>query len=60
MAAKRREARGLTKCTDESALIRCVAGPGEVREEVWTDRDGNVVRYNLTFINHHLFPRDNG
>ena len=60
MAPKPAEARKLWKCTDESALIRCAAGPGEVREEVWKDGDGRVVRYNLAFINHHLFAGDNG
>ena len=31
-----------------------------IREEMWEDADGNVVRYNLAFINFHLFSRDNG
>ena len=48
------------KVTDESAVIRCVAGDGLIREEVWKDGNGNVVRFNLTFINFHLFAGDNG
>jgi hypothetical protein len=48
------------KVTDESAAIRCVAGDGLIREEVWKDVGGNVVRYNLAFINFHLFAGDNG
>jgi len=31
-----------------------------IREEMWEDAEGNVVRYNLAFINFHLFSRDNG
>jgi hypothetical protein len=31
-----------------------------VGEEVWEDSEGRVVRFNLAFINFHLFPRDNG
>jgi hypothetical protein len=31
-----------------------------IREERWEDSEGNVVRYNLAFINFHLFSRDNG
>jgi hypothetical protein len=31
-----------------------------IREEVWKDADGNVVRFNLAFINYHLFAGDNG
>jgi hypothetical protein len=48
------------KVTDEVATIGCVAGDGLIREEVWEDTAGQVVRYNLAFINFHLFKRDNG
>jgi len=48
------------KVIDESAVVRCLAGDGAVREEVWVDVEGMVVRYNLAFINFHLFGRDNG
>jgi hypothetical protein len=49
-----------TKVTDELAAIRCTAGIGAIREEVWKDADGKVVRYNLAFINFELFSGDNG
>ncbi len=48
------------KVTDESAIIRCAVGVGELREEVWIDASGKEVRYNLAFINHHLHAKDNG
>jgi hypothetical protein len=48
------------KVTNESAAIRCVTGDGLIREEVWKDAGGNVFRYNLAFINFHLFAGDNG
>ena len=48
------------KATDESAAIRCVAGDGLIREEMWEDAKGNAVRYNLAFVNFHLFSGDNG
>ncbi len=48
------------KVTDEAAAIRCAAGDGAIREEVWKDEEGSVVRYNLAFINFHLFAGDNG
>lgn len=35
-------------------------GNGKVRREAWADQHGNVTRYNLAFINHRLFQRDNG
>jgi len=31
-----------------------------IREEMWEDAEGNVVRYNLAFINFHLYSGDNG
>jgi hypothetical protein len=48
------------KVTDEIAAIRCIVGDGLIREEVWKDGDGRVVRYNLAFINFQLFAADNG
>jgi hypothetical protein len=50
----------LEKVTDESSVIRCMAGDGLIRIEEWKDGSGKVVRFNLAFINFHLFPRDNG
>ena len=48
------------KVTDEIASIGCAAGDGLIREEVWKDSSGRIVRYNLAFINFHLFAEDNG
>jgi hypothetical protein len=48
------------KVTDEVAAVGCIAGDGLIREEVWKDAAGRVVRYNLAFINFHLFAKDNG
>ena len=52
--------RSLRKTKDEVAFITCASGPGLLREEVWEDNSGTVVRYNLAFINHFLYPKDNG
>jgi hypothetical protein len=54
--AKRR----LRKVIDEVSPVRCVSGPGLIREEVWQDATGEVARYNLAFINHFLTQKDNG
>ena len=56
MAAKR----GSVKVLDEISRFRCKSGRALIREEVWQDADGEVVRYNLAFINHFLTPADNG
>jgi hypothetical protein len=55
MAAAKKQAGKPVKVTDEIAAISCAAGDGLIREEVW-----KVVRYNLAFINFHLFAKDNG
>jgi hypothetical protein len=60
MTAARKRVSEALKVTDEIAAIRCSAGDGLIREEVWKDRAGNVVRYNLAFINFHLFAGDHG
>jgi hypothetical protein len=52
--------RSLRKIIDEINPVRCVAGPGVIREEAWEDEFGTVVRYNLAFINHFLTSADNG
>ena len=53
-------ARRVVKVTDEEAEISCLVGTGKLREEVWRDSSGNIVRYNLAFINHFMLRRDNG
>ena len=60
MAAARKRASKPVKAADEITAVRCVSGDGWIREERWEDAGGNVVRYNLAFINFHLFPTDNG
>jgi hypothetical protein len=52
--------RSLRKIIDEINPVRCIAGPGAIREEAWEDESGTVVRYNLAFINHFLTTTDNG
>jgi Family of unknown function (DUF6516) len=56
MAAKR----ALRKVVDEISPVRCASGQGLIREEVWQDEDGRVVRYNLAFVNHFMMQVDNG
>ncbi len=31
-----------------------------LRREIWVDREGRVVRYNLAYINHLIYAGDNG
>jgi Family of unknown function (DUF6516) len=50
----------LRKIVDDVTLVSCASGPGIIRTEVWEDETGKAARYNLAFINHFLFSRDNG
>ncbi len=52
--------RTLRKVVDDYTQVRCAAGPGVIREEVWTDENNRIAKYNLAFINLHLFREDNG
>jgi hypothetical protein len=40
----------LRKVVDEVTPVRCAAGRGLIREEVWLDADQEIARYNLAFI----------
>ncbi len=48
------------KVVDETFTISRKRGNGLLRREVWVDRHGRVVRYNLAYINHALHTGDNG
>lgn len=45
---------------DETTQVRCALGQGTIREEVWQDSWGVIVKYNLAFINSSLYAHDNG
>jgi len=48
------------KVVDETTEVGCAVGRGVIREEVWQNARGQIVRYNLAFINHSLFAKDHG
>lgn len=48
------------KVSDETHKIADKRGNGKLRREIWVDKKGKVVRYNLAYINHQLFQGDNG
>lgn len=50
----------VTKISDVSNRLSSKRGNGTLRREVWVDRRGKVVRYNLAYINHDIFQGDNG
>ena len=48
------------KITDYKTVFPFAGGVGILREEVWMDEEGKVVRYNLAFIAPHLTSADHG
>ena len=48
------------KIIDASYPITKKRGNGLVRREVWVDSLGRITRYNLAYINHRVFYKDNG
>ncbi len=51
----------IRKVVDDTDQIRCASGSiGVLREEVYQDGTGTVVKYNLAFIHPGLYQRDHG
>ena len=48
------------KVSDDSWTLSSKNGNGVLRREVWVDKQGKVVRYNLAYINFSVFQDDNG
>jgi hypothetical protein len=48
------------KAVDERFYLSSAKGGGMLRREIWVDRHGRVVRYNLAYINHRIYVGDNG
>ena len=50
----------LRKAVDERFYLSSAKGGGLLRREIWVDRRGRVVRYNLAYINHLVYAGDDG
>jgi hypothetical protein len=50
----------LRKAVDERFYLSRAKGGGVLRREIWVDRRGRVVRYNLAYINHLIHAGDDG
>ena len=48
------------KIVDDEHHIARKRGNGVLRREIWVDAKGQVTRYNLAYIHHHLHAGDNG
>ncbi len=49
-----------TKVVDERSSLSSKRGGGSVRVEAWEDQSGDVVKYNIAYINHAIYQGDNG
>ena len=49
-----------TKVVDERYSISPKRGGGLVRVEAWEDKPGEIVKYNIAYINHAVYQSDNG
>ena len=50
----------IRKAVDERFYLSSTKGGGMLHREIWVDRHGRVVRYNLAYINHAIYAGDNG
>ena len=57
---KRRSNLPSTKVIDEEIVLSRPRRGAKLREEVWQDSRGVVVKYNLAYINHLVCRVDNG
>ena len=55
-----RQPRSTTKIISETIVLGRPRKGAKLKEEVWTDESGEVVRYSLAYINPMLCPVDNG
>ena len=48
------------KAVNDRLYVPRAKGGGILRREIWINAHGEVVRYNLAYINHLIYPGDNG
>lgn len=49
-----------TKVIDERYAIPKRKGGGSLKIEAWANAKGQVIKYNIAYINHAIFAGDNG
>ncbi len=52
--------RPLQKVVDESFPVKAKRGGGIIKIEDWEDSKRNIVKYSMAYINHSIYPDDNG
>jgi hypothetical protein len=49
-----------TKVADDIYMVPWEQGNGQIRREVWVDKEGKVTHYHLAYINRETLSGDNG
>jgi len=58
---RKQKSRGaFVKVVDERFTLTSNRGGGAIKIEAWEDNSGEIVKYNITYINHRIFQGDNG
>jgi len=60
MAKKRKKVSAFKKIVDERYTLPKKRGGGTIKIEAWEDEQGDVVKYNIAYVNHELYQGDNG
>jgi len=60
MSKKQKNKQRYVKVVDERFTLSKKHGGGAIKIEAWEDHNGEVVKYNIAYINHHLCQKDNG
>jgi hypothetical protein len=57
---KKRKIKRERLLVDEVFTLHKSKGNGILKRRVWVDEGDEVTRYSMTYINHHIYPGDNG
>ena len=60
MPRKEKKKQSYIKIVDERFTISRKRGGGAIKIEAWEDHKGIIVKYNIAYINHDLYQKDNG
>lgn len=60
MTNKSKRIKPYQKIVYEIFPIKEKKGGGIIKIEAWEDSNGKIVKYSIAYINHLLFPYDNG
>lgn len=60
MVKKDKNKQKYIKVVDERYTLPSKRGGGTIKIEAWENSSGDLIKYNIAYINHSIFQRDNG